>query len=170
VYFESQVAPPFIDYDNQRVTATVHDTANIEFLVPFITRSEHSCMYPEDEVVTSFIEPIWYNITSFDDQIEKWWYVIVEGGYVGLDEYDGGDFMMYPNPAKNKFKVKSIKFKVYDATLEIYDLHGRKLLEKQIPAGSLTFEIDVSSLESGVYGCKLITENKSITKKLIIQK
>ncbi len=177
VYFESQVAPPFIDYANQRVTATVHDTANIEFLVPFITRSEHSCMYPEDEVVTSFIEPIWYNITSFDDQIEKWWYVIVEGGYVGVDEYNGGDFMMYPNPAVSVVSLQSAVFSQHSAVIEIYDLCGKKLLEDHIPArpaggpvGTESMEIDVSHINSGVYCCRLSTENKSVTKKLIIQK
>jgi len=102
VYFESQVSPPVIDYANQRVIATVHDTANIEFLIPYITRSEHSCMYPDDEVITSYIEPIWYNITSFDDEIEKWWYVIVEGGYVGQEEVEVQAFEVYPNPCSGK--------------------------------------------------------------------
>jgi len=170
VYFESQVAPPFIDYDNQRVTATVHDTANIEFLVPYITISEHACMYPEDEVVTSFIEPIWYNITSFDDQIEKWWIVDVEGGYVEVGEYERDDLLIYPNPAKDKFKVQSSKSKVVVSEIKIYDLNGRKMIEKLFPVGSETIEIDVSGLKSGVYFCRLISENKSVTKKLIIQK
>ena len=170
VYFESQVAPPFIDYDNQRVIATVHDTANIEFLVPYITISEHACMYPEDEVVTSFIEPIWYNITSFDDQIEKWWIVDVEGGYVEVGEYERDDLLIYPNPAKDKFKVQSSKSKVVVSEIEIYDLNGRKMIEKLFPVGSETIEIDVSGLKNGVYFCRLISENKSVTKKLIIKK
>jgi hypothetical protein len=59
---------------------------------------------------------------------------------------------------------------VNSGTLEIYDLNGRKLIEEQIPKGSETIEIDVSSLESGVYFCRLISENKSSTQKLIIQK
>jgi hypothetical protein len=59
--------------------------------------------------------------------------------------------------------------KVKDAKIEIYDLNGRKLLQKQIPAGTEVIEIDVSSLKSGVYFCKLITEKGNATKKLIIQ-
>ena len=77
----------------------------------------------------------------------------------------------YPNPAGKKFGVQSPEFGVeICGTLEIYDLNGRKLLEKQIPEGSETVEVDVSSLESGVYFCRLISENKSATQKLIIQK
>jgi hypothetical protein len=57
---------------------------------------------------------------------------------------------------------------VNGGTIEIYDLNGRKLLERQIPKGSESIEIDVSSLESGVYFCRLNNENISVTKKLII--
>jgi photosystem II stability/assembly factor-like uncharacterized protein len=79
-------------------------------------------------------------------------------------------FEIYPNPAKDKFTVQGLKFKVGYATFEIYDMNDRKLLEKQIPKGSETVEVDVSSLQSGIYFCRLISENKSTTQKLIIQK
>ena len=77
---------------------------------------------------------------------------------------------IYPNPAEDKFKVQSQKFKVENATIEIYDLNGRKLLEKHFPAGNETMEVDVSGLESGFYFVQLQFENQTITKKLIIQK
>ena len=86
-------------------------------------------------------------------------------------------FKIYPNPAKDKFKVQCQKFfegmpsaKVEAVKVEILDLNGIKLIEKLLPAGSETIEIDVSGLESGVYFCRLVSENKSATQKLIIQK
>ena len=69
-----------------------------------------------------------------------------------------------------EFGVRSSEFGVNGGTLEIYDLNGRKLIEKHIQAGAEEFEVDVSSLESGVYFCRLISKNKSATQKLIIQK
>ncbi len=135
IYFKSQTEPPVIDYENQRVIATVHDTANIEFLVPFITRSEHSCMYPKDEVITSFIEPIWYNITSFDDEIEKWWIVKVEGGYAGIDGLLLEDFKIFSNPATDKIEIKNPEFIMKNCTIELHDLNGKTLIEKQIATG-----------------------------------
>ena len=78
-------------------------------------------------------------------------------------------FEIFPNPANDKFKVQSQKFNVEDAKIEIYDLNGRKLLEKQIKTESETIEIDVSHLRSGVYFCKVITEKANATKKLIIK-
>jgi photosystem II stability/assembly factor-like uncharacterized protein len=104
-------------------------------------------------------------------------YVVGNGVVLKFGEISGiGDgveimpFEILPNPAKDKFTVQSQKFKVEDAHIEIYDLNGRKLLEKQIKSGSEIVEIDVSHLKSGVYFCRLISENKSATQKLIIQK
>jgi photosystem II stability/assembly factor-like uncharacterized protein len=93
------------------------------------------------------------------------------GELIGTDEAtETLQFEIYPNPAGKKFGVRSSEFGVNGGTLEIYDLNGRKLLEKQIPKGSETVEVDVSSLENGIYFCRLISENKSSTQKLIIQK
>jgi len=111
-------------------------------------------------------------------------YVVGNGVVFKYGEISGiGDgvetmpFEILPNPAKDKFTVQSQKFfegmpsaKVEDAHIEIYDLNGRKLLEKQIKSGSETIEIDVSHLKSGVYFCRLITEKANATKKLMIQK
>ena len=77
--------------------------------------------------------------------------------------------MIFPNPASDKFIVKGLMFKVKGSTMELLDLNGKKLLEKQIHAGTETVEIDVSGLKSGVYFCRLLLEEKSITKKLIIK-
>jgi len=80
------------------------------------------------------------------------------------------EIKVFPNPAGRKFKVQSSKFRVEDAVIELYDLNGGKLFEKRIPHGSENIEIDVSRLQTGMYFCKISTDRKSITKKLIIQK
>lgn len=95
---------------------------------------------------------------------------------IGVSEKNQTDFLIYPNPVTDKFKaclparqVKSQKLKVENASLEIFDLNGRKLLEKLFPSKSETIEVDVSDFESGIYFCNLITEKACATKKLIIQ-
>jgi hypothetical protein len=169
VYFECQISPPLIDYENRRIIATVSDTANLETLVPFITRSPHSCMYPQDEVVTSFIEPVWYNVTSFDEETEKWWYLIVEGGYVGIEKLFRQTLQISPNPTKGSCHIFLPEPASGNALISLHDLNGRMLLQKHIPPGTVNTVIDVSSLKRGVYFCRLISENKSVTSKLIIQ-
>ena len=52
----------------------------------------------------------------------------------------------------------------------IVDMNGNKLIEKQIPVGTETLEIDVSGLKSGIYCCKVSTGEYSATKKLIVQR
>lgn len=80
------------------------------------------------------------------------------------------EFEIYPNPAAEKFQVTGYGFQVEDATIELYDLNGRKLLEKPFPARTENTEIDVSHLKNGVYFCRLVTKKYIATKKLIIQK
>jgi len=68
-----------------------------------------------------------------------------------------------------EFGVWSLEFGVKDCSIEVYDLNGRKLLEKCLPAGKETTEFDVSGLQNGVYFIHLQFENQMMTKKLIIQ-
>ncbi|HOP13783.1 MAG TPA: T9SS type A sorting domain-containing protein [Lentimicrobium sp.] len=169
VFFESQVLPPVIDYENQRIIATVHDTTSLASLVPFITRSEHSCMYPEDEIVTSFIEPVWYNITSFDEETEKWWYLIVQGGHVGIEDFNNQALQLFPNPARGLCHIFLPEPAATNTMISLRDLNGRLLIEEQIQAGTGEAEIDVSALENGLYFCIITTGKTSLTNKIIVQ-
>jgi hypothetical protein len=96
--------------------------------------------------------------------------VLKYGEITGIsDKNETTKFEIFPNPAKNKFGVQSLKFKGEDAIIEIYDLNSRKLIEQHIPAGTENAEIDISHLKNGVYFCRLVSEKYSATKKLIIQ-
>jgi hypothetical protein len=82
------------------------------------------------------------------------------------------DLVLFPNPAISVVSLHacpygSTVFSRQSAVVEIYDLNGRKLIEKQIPAGNETIEIDVSKLATGVYFCQVKLNDKRITKKLI---
>ena len=85
-------------------------------------------------------------------------------------EFETIHFEIFPNPAAGKFRVQCSIVKVENATIELYDLTGKKLLEKPFPAGTENAEIDVSHLKNGVYFCRLISEKYSAIQKLIIQK
>ncbi|TNF42503.1 MAG: T9SS type A sorting domain-containing protein, partial [Bacteroidetes bacterium] len=112
------------------------------------------------------------------DGVTKQTYIIHFTMATGIVDAENKDFLIiYPNPATDKFKVQSSGacpttggFRVEKAKIEIYDLNGRKLLEKPFPEGNKKIEVDVSHLKNGVYFCKLSTKKESVTKKLIIQK
>lgn len=80
------------------------------------------------------------------------------------------DMAISPNPANDFIHIKCPQFATNSAMIEIMDISGRKLLEQIVPKGQETTEIDASGLQSGVYFCRIIAKNNSITKKLIIKK
>jgi hypothetical protein len=98
-------------------------------------------------------------------------------GYLGVDKIQLADNMhIYPKPAVEEFRVLSLpagmagsEFRVGGASLELFGVDGRKLLEKQIPKGSEEITVDVRSLQSGLYFVRLTVGNKTVTKKLLIE-
>ena len=83
------------------------------------------------------------------------------------------ELSVFPNPACSVVSLRSSVFSQKSSTIEIYDLNGRKLLEKQIPvrpAGTENIEIDVSHLKNGVYFFKLKAGSLIQTKKMILNK
>ncbi|RLD45257.1 MAG: hypothetical protein DRI89_01535 [Bacteroidetes bacterium] len=75
-----------------------------------------------------------------------------------------------PNPAKDKLQIKCPDFRTESGTIAILSLYGKELLKREIVKGVENIEIDVNKLESGMYFCRVRVDNKSVTKKLIIQK
>ncbi len=99
---------------------------------------------------------------------EIWQFTI---GVTGIKdkEKSGFDFHIYPNPAKDKFIIQLTK-KDRVGKIELFNASGKKVMEKQIPSGRENFELDVRSLKSGVYFCKISAQEYSLTKKIILQK
>jgi hypothetical protein len=63
--------------------------------------------------------------------------------------------------------VESEQFKAHDGILAMYDFYGRKVLEKYIPAGTESTEIDMSSLVSGMYFCRIVSNEYNVVKKIV---
>ena len=84
------------------------------------------------------------------------------------DRLSETEIKIFPNPAQNKFSVQSSKFRVGDATIELFDLNGIKHLEKQISLDSINLEVDVSQIINGIYFCKIRFDNKYVTRKIIV--
>jgi len=87
----------------------------------------------------------------------------------GIHEDSDIHMNIYPNPAAGEFRVRSSEFRVSGATLELFGVDGRMLLEKTISKGSEEETVDVSGLHSGLYFVRLTVGNKSVTKKLVIK-
>lgn len=80
---------------------------------------------------------------------------------LSTEEFTADSIKIYPNPAKNRITILGIE---EDATLEVYALDGRKLLTSQF-SGTTTIPLN---LTSGIYLSKIISNGKTLTKKIVI--
>ncbi|WCO00742.1 T9SS type A sorting domain-containing protein [Psychroserpens ponticola] len=85
---------------------------------------------------------------------------------LSVSEFDFNSFSMYPNPAKDVLNIKLNN--ITKATLSIYDIQGKLVLEQSI-SETQNLELNVSDLHSGLYFVKLNTATKEMVKKLIIE-
>ncbi|MCK5338887.1 MAG: T9SS type A sorting domain-containing protein, partial [Bacteroidales bacterium] len=80
---------------------------------------------------------------------------------------------IYPNPCHNDTRVRYL---INDKRLTICDLYQvsgmkiRRLVNEEKVPGMYELNIDVSDLESGIYFIKLMSGNRSVVKKLIVNK
>jgi hypothetical protein len=72
-----------------------------------------------------------------------------------------------PNPAKNNFTVT---YNGVYSSLNIEEISGKVVLSQVLNQAVNTQQIDVSTLNNGLYLVKLKNENSNITLKLIINK
>ena len=76
------------------------------------------------------------------------------------------EIKIYPNPASN---IVNISLQTEDATLLVYDLTGRLVLEQNLVVGNNI--VDINSLNAGIYQSKIITSNTIIgTGKIVISR
>jgi endonuclease I len=85
------------------------------------------------------------------------------GETLGIENFNGVSFSIYPNPASNIINIKGVSL---NAQVEIYDAIGRKVLSSQIGGNNNT--IDVSELQ-GIYLVNILSQEKRITKILMIK-
>lgn len=79
----------------------------------------------------------------------------------------GFEVRTYPNPVRNKLTVESEQFKIQGSNVFLYDFYGRQIFEKYIPAGSESLEIDISRLVSGIYFCRITSNDYNVVRKII---
>ena len=72
---------------------------------------------------------------------------------------------IYPVPAKNTLHVENSKPFNY---ISVHDIGGRKILEKKISGSVLEYELDVSSMLSGVYFITLRGNQQYQSKQFIV--
>jgi hypothetical protein len=176
IQLPEQVGEAVVNKQERTVTAEVLNTIDITKLVPQIFPSAGASVDPPSGSRQDFTNPVVYKITASDGTSKNWTVSVSQA--VGIDENrmfsKKFDFWIFPNPAGNEFRVQSPEIRENGAILELFGLDGRKILQKSIPKGKDELTVNVSSLQNGLYFCRITPkafgENKSVTKQLIIQK
>ena len=82
-----------------------------------------------------------------------------------------GEF--YPSPSNGKVRFNfNLPSTSDDAIFSFYDIQGKLVEMKKVvhPASHQSVSFDLSSLEAGMYSCKIITGNLEYNRKLVIAK
>jgi hypothetical protein len=112
-----------------------------------------------------------YPIMSYDSSPSSGPYatlIEVSGGGVGIDENFVVNHMnLYPNPAQDKLNIRNDNFMKVD--VEIYDMLGKLVKNKEQLLQGATTTVDISAYTSGLYVVKYHDEfgNDSYTKLVV---
>ena len=71
--------------------------------------------------------------------------------FTGVNSEEIGKARLYPNPVSNWLTIESIETSDKLATIKIFDITGRMILEQKESAGKGSMTIDVSHLPKGMY-------------------
>ncbi|MCK9612975.1 MAG: C10 family peptidase [Bacteroidales bacterium] len=91
-----------------------------------------------------------------------------------IDEPDllNTDIAINPNPTSNQLFINFSRVaeqSTYHASLFSYDGKLIKVFNINVPQGSLSYELDISMLNKGIYLLKLLSNKENFVKKLIIK-
>lgn len=81
------------------------------------------------------------------------------------DIYLNNSFVGYPNPTDNTITITNKLLLRENGILEVFDINGKKVMEKNITGGNNEINLDVTELSNGVYIYKLNGQTNRFIKK-----
>lgn len=96
-------------------------------------------------------------------------YAVANPTVLGINDYNQNhQVSFYPNPAKDYITIDFGQLASQSSTLEIIDINGKVVLNKEFSSNTLSNRVDVSFLPKGVYLLRLNSKENTITKKIIL--
>jgi len=130
--------------------------------------------YTNITAYNNIIRPIWTRLDNTDLSV---WTALVDIDALGTDTQQQPFFSMeqnYPNPFNNKTYISFKLHKQADVTLKVYNMFGNEVTvlidNMSIAPGKYTEQFDAAGydLKPGIYCFSLITNEYSITKKMVL--
>lgn len=84
-------------------------------------------------------------------------------------EFEKDSFVVYPNPSSGVFQLTFNKSFSQKMVYSIYDVMGRKIIEKEISNESSSFDINLENYPKGIYLLNVTTGETKVVKKLVVK-
>jgi hypothetical protein len=99
------------------------------------------------------------------------WLVKMSSSTNNISSFESQNNFVYPNPAQDKLHIEFSKQLNSEATLEMYDLTGKKVYEMQLEANNQKTEITNLNLSNGIYFYRISNGEQNLQQgKLSISK
>ena len=110
-----------------------------------------------------------FRFVFHSDQAENQEGVILDNflieGTLGVEDFSTNSFSIYPNPSNNIFNINVNNINEFE--FEVYDITGKTVINKNKVLSS-TYQLDMSPYSSGMYFINIMANQKSTTKKLML--
>lgn len=87
---------------------------------------------------------------------------IVESTKENIDSYN-----LHPNPTNDIITIEILKTHHISGRIIVYDFYGARIIKIKLNKANHKYVVDLKSMPSGIYLCKLLTKNKNKTWKII---
>jgi len=164
-----QTGNAVINSTEHTVDIEVAAGTNVTVLQPVITVSAGAAIAPISGEVIDFTTPVVYTVTA-EDGTEQDWTVTVTVATSVPDYFLDGNVRIWPNPNSGIFYLNVTTGQVTDITLQILDVDGRIVFNKEYTAVNAIDELtDTRINEAGIYFVRIMSGKSTWTGKLVIQ-
>lgn len=112
----------------------------------------------------SYASAVHYNGVTYSNGNAIGVRLLMNGGWLSINEDTLNDIKLYPNPSKGIVNIQSNQVDNYN--VEVYDLVGNLIFKTTKQGDSI---INLSSFVNGVYVVKISTKENLVSKRIVIQ-
>lgn len=163
----SQVSNPIIDSVEKKIYITLKTGTNLKTIIPIIYLSPGAKISPAQGIVQDFSSgSVIYTVTSENGKVNTSWIVYVNTQLSNeIFKKQKIKLKITPNPVTDNFVVSNEKYLIH--RIEIIDMYGRIISQKNISTPSESVIIERDNITSGAYFVKAFVNNTQIIEKVI---
>jgi hypothetical protein len=111
-----------------------------------------------------------WSYTGGDNQ--QWKFENLPSARIASDEYQETELRLHPNPASNIITISMASTEEQEAEMIVCDLFSKTLLSKKVLLNreENLIELNIGSLKNGIYLVRIVSDTKSVTRKVMVNR